>query len=132
MVNQKPRIPRVPITIRVTYDYEDAYIFGYAENLSKGGIFIKTITPVGIGGRLMVQFSLPGSEHIIKCEGRVIWVYPPESKDKEGHPPGMGVEFTKINTADIEQISQFVHTNRDTHFGTSSLSISDFNNKKSA
>ncbi|HXN06292.1 MAG TPA: PilZ domain-containing protein [Nitrospiria bacterium] len=105
---RKPRNVRVPISVRVTYDYHNAYIFGYSKDISKCGIFIQTDKPVAMGGRVMVQFTLPETSHIIKCEGRVSRVFASDLKEAAGQLNGMGVAFSKISTVDEKEIATFI------------------------
>lgn len=123
MEYRKPRNVRVPVSLRVTYDYNNAYLFGYSKDISKCGIFIQTDKPVALGGRVMVQFTLPENQHIIKCEGRVSRISSSDLKAAASQPKGMGIAFSKISTMDKKEIARFItdHWAKD---GPASTSVS--------
>jgi type IV pilus assembly protein PilZ len=104
MTKGRQRFPRIPITVRVTYDYEGSYLFGLAENVSRGGIFIRTDHPLPIGSKISVQFSIPTAPQIIHADGRVIWVTERSTPDIKDQMGGMGIEFLKLGSPEQEEL----------------------------
>ena len=43
------RQPRLPIQLKVAYRTTGAFLVAYSVNLSKGGIFLETPTPLEVG-----------------------------------------------------------------------------------
>jgi type IV pilus assembly protein PilZ len=84
---------RVPLAIEVAYRTAGAFLVSYSSNLSKGGIFLDTPTPVPEGTELTLRFTIPPSE-VIEVRGRVKWV---RSASVDGQPAGMGVEFEHLD-----------------------------------
>src|SRR5712691_10156192 len=72
-------------------------------NLSRGGISIRTTSPLDINAKIKVRFRMPGSKRDIDAEGRVAW------SDRR---VGMGVQFEKVDAASQVLIDNFV----DAHF----------------
>lgn len=104
MTQRRERFPRIPITVRVSYDYSGSYLFGMSENVSRGGIFIRTEHPLPIGSKISIQFSLPTSPLIIHAEGRVIWVTERSATETKGQVGGMGIEFLKFGSHEQEEL----------------------------
>ena len=80
------RDPRAPIVLRVDYDGPDELVFDYTENLSSGGIFLKTSRDFSVGDRVRLMLSFPGLFKPVGIEGTVRWM-------REGDDTGVGVEF---------------------------------------
>lgn len=72
------------------------------KNISLGGLFIETPTPMEIDTVLRVSFHLPGSEREIQALGIVRWIS--NTRDMRG----MGVQFLQVTTDDKDAIKQHV------------------------
>jgi uncharacterized protein (TIGR02266 family) len=70
-----------------------------AQNISAGGILLRTANPLAEGARLDLKFLLPGTEKEIRAAGRVQHVTPGEF---------VGVQFLELNPADADAIRRFV------------------------
>ena len=85
---------RFPVVVPVEYfKPDDSRIFSYALDLSKGGTFIYSDDPLGMGGRFGLDLTIPvdyESSKIFGTEGTVAWnkVQPFKSESN-----GMGVKF---------------------------------------
>ena len=79
---------------------------GYAKNLSRGGIFISTVTPKEIGTTLTVNFKIPDSDVHITCDARVTWIkdFDPENRID----PGMGLEFGSLTVESRDSIDSWL------------------------
>ena len=84
---------RAPIRLRVDYERMNSFFADYTSNLSKGGTFIKTNSPLEIGTRCVFAFSLPALSEPLQLEGEVAWVLPPKTAEARNEEPGMGVRF---------------------------------------
>ena len=66
--------------------------FGYAKNISSGGLFIATVKPREPGERFDIELTLPTPEKpIIRCSCEVIWKR--HFERKSNYEPGMGLKF---------------------------------------
>jgi uncharacterized protein (TIGR02266 family) len=97
--------PRVVLGIPVAYRFGNTIAAALTLNLSKGGIAIRTMSPLQAGAKARARFRLPGSKRDIEAESRVSW------SDRR---VGMGLQFEKVDSADQAAIDEFV----DQHFFT--------------
>jgi uncharacterized protein (TIGR02266 family) len=95
--------PRVILGIPVAYRFGNSIATALTLNLSKGGIAVRTMSPLELGTRLRVRFRLPGARREIESETRVVW------SDRR---VGMGLQFERVEPADQAAVDDFV----DTHF----------------
>jgi len=87
---------------------EDTFLFASITNISEMGIFVKTLDPLGVGTRLLMQFSPPGYEPF-KLRGVVAWVNLLRSGGDNPNP-GMGVRFIDLALPDRERLVQVIRT----------------------
>jgi uncharacterized protein (TIGR02266 family) len=93
----------VVLGIPVQYRFGNTIAAALTLNLGRGGIAIRTTSPLESGARIKVRFRMPGGKREIDAEGRVAW------SDRR---VGMGVQFEKVNPASQTLIDNFV----DAHF----------------
>jgi uncharacterized protein (TIGR02266 family) len=84
---------RIPLALEVEYRTAGAFLVAYSVNLSKGGIFLETETPMPMGTVLNLRFSVPGGS-TLEVTGRVTWV---RLDPEPGKPAGMGIEFENLD-----------------------------------
>ncbi len=108
---------RSSAVIKVNYQSQGALKMDYAQNISRGGLFLATNSAFQVGQQIELQLSTKGAEQIITVPGLVRWV------GERGVPPvkGIGVQFQledpsiknriegMINA--LEEPSQFVNSN---------------------
>jgi uncharacterized protein (TIGR02266 family) len=97
--------PRVVLGIPIAYRYGNTIAAALTLNLSRGGIAIRTTSPLESASKARLRFRLPGSKHDIDAEALVCW------SDRRA---GMGLQFEKVEPADQAAIDEFV----DAHFFT--------------
>jgi uncharacterized protein (TIGR02266 family) len=97
--------PRVVLGIPVAYRFGNTIAAALTLNLSKGGISIRTMSPLEQGAKARVRFRLPGSKTDIEAESRVAW------SDRR---VGMGLQFERVEPSDQQAVDEFV----DQHFFT--------------
>jgi uncharacterized protein (TIGR02266 family) len=97
--------PRVVLGIPAAYRFGNTIAAALTLNLSKGGLAIRTMSPLQQNAKVRVRFRLPGSKRDIEAESRVAW------SDRR---VGMGLQFEKVDPADQARIDEFV----DQHFFT--------------
>lgn len=98
--------PRVMLGIPVAYRFGNTIAAALTLNLGKGGMAIRTMTPLDAGIKARVRFRLPGSKRDIEADSRVAW------SDRR---VGMGLQFERVDSADQSAIDEFVEQ----HFFTS-------------
>jgi len=95
--------PRVVLGIPVQYRFGNTIAAALTLNLSRGGIAIRTTSPLETGAKMKVRFRMPGSKHDVDAEGRVAW---------HDRRVGMGIQFETVDPAHQTLIDNFV----DAHF----------------
>ena len=81
--------------------------FGYAKNISRGGLFIGTVKPREPGEKFTIELVLPTNpKHKIRCECEVVWKR--HFFKKTPHEPGMGLRFLDLSDHDGDQIESWV------------------------
>jgi uncharacterized protein (TIGR02266 family) len=98
--------PRVVLGIPIAYRFGNTIAAALTLNLSRGGIAVRTTSPLDKGSTLRLRFRLPGSKRDVDIEARVAW---------SNRRHGMGLQFDKAESADQSAIDEFV----DAHFFSS-------------
>lgn len=86
--------PRVPVLLQVAYRSAGSFLVSYSLNLSKGGLFLESTSPLPPGTELTLQLSVPGTPGQTTLSGRVAWI---RQEGDESGPPGMGVAFSDLD-----------------------------------
>ena len=95
--------PRVALGIPIAYRFGNTIAAALALNLSRGGIAIRTTSPLEPEAQARLRFRLPGSRTDIDADAVVRWT---DSK------VGMGLEFDRVDPTVKAVIDEFV----DAHF----------------
>jgi uncharacterized protein (TIGR02266 family) len=95
--------PRVVLGIPVQYRVGNTIAAALTLNLSRGGIAIRTTSPLDTGARIKVRFRMPGSKQEVDADGRVAW---------HDRRVGMGIQFETVDPGHQTLIDNFV----DAHF----------------
>ena len=89
------------LTINKEFDSFDQFVREYVTNISRTGVFIKTPSPLPVGSRVDLRFTvvMDGIE-TIEGEGEVVRV--------ESNPAGMGVVFRKLESYSQRLVEQLL------------------------
>ena len=85
----------IPVSFRAGHTIAGALTL----NIGKGGLAIRTMSPLGTGTALQVRFQLPGMKDDIDTAGRIAW------SDRK---IGMGIQFDVMDASAQALIDQFV------------------------
>lgn len=96
--NRRSR-PRAVLGMSVAYRLGNTIAAAVTLNISRGGLAIRTTSPLDPGTRVKARFRLPGAAREIQAEAQVAWA-------ERG--VGMGLQFTRIDLADQSVIDEFV------------------------
>jgi len=102
---EQRRFPRITTSIEVRYEFGSESFTDQALNLSLGGLCINADRPLDIGTHITVYFTLPGFDHSFSIGGMVV---NKNSEETPERPPGMGIEFTKVDKEDERKLLQFI------------------------
>jgi uncharacterized protein (TIGR02266 family) len=85
----------IPVSYRAGHTIAGALTL----NIGKGGLAIRTMSPMPQGTSLQIKFRLPGMKDDIDTTGRVAW------SDRK---VGMGIQFETMEAGAQSLIDQFV------------------------
>jgi uncharacterized protein (TIGR02266 family) len=95
--------PRVSVSLSVSYRVGNTIASALTLNLSKGGVAVRTMSPLERDTLARLRFRLPATSRDVEVEARVKWT------DRN---VGMGLQFETISTASQLAIDEFI----DRHF----------------
>ena len=78
-----------------------------AENVSKGGVFVKTAEPFDLGRRVLVEIKLPSGQPL-EAIGRVAWVKRNVSANPRENVSGVGIEFLGGASEHFEALEAYI------------------------
>jgi len=106
---KRKALRRPLIVLRARLENDRKSFFGYAKNISRGGMFISSVNPYDPGSRFKVEFPLPEPcRNIVACQCEVVWKRNFEPRGR--HEPGMGLRFTDIPDDQADVIDAWVHS----------------------
>lgn len=89
------------LTINKEFDSFDQFIQEYVTNISQTGVFIKTKTPLAIGTKVDLRFTVIMDDiETIEGLGEVVRV--------QDDPPGMGVVFRELSSYSQDLIGKLL------------------------
>ncbi len=91
--------PRVIIGIPVAYRFGDTIATALTLNIGKGGVSIRTMTPLEPSSKVRIRFRLPSSKKDVDADARVVW------SDRR---VGMGLQFERVDPSDQLPLDDFV------------------------
>ena len=113
----KRRALRAPLIVE-KIPCEDGYktLFGYAKNISCGGLFITTVKPREPGETFLIELTLSTKPPCkIRCQCQVVWKHLFKRKDQQ--EPGMGLRFLDLTEGDGDRIEAWVEEQTTTFTG---------------
>lgn len=78
------------------------------ENISLGGLFIRTPRPLPIHTVLAIALVKPGLKRALRLSGRVVSTVDPVEAGRHSSAPGMGVEFDPPSSDAAERLNQLL------------------------
>jgi Tfp pilus assembly protein PilZ len=78
------------------------------ENVSRGGVFVKTAEPFDPGRRLLVEIKLPTGQPL-EAIGRVAWVKRAVSANPRENVSGVGIEFLGAASEHFEALEAYIN-----------------------
>jgi uncharacterized protein (TIGR02266 family) len=99
---------RVKKTLSLTYEDKKAFVNAYTDNVSNGGLFIRTEKPLEQGEQFLLKLQLPDLSDPMKIDCEVMWARK-EGKEAED-PNGMGVKFVEMTNRDNQILKQYLNS----------------------
>jgi uncharacterized protein (TIGR02266 family) len=100
------RAPRVALGVRVMVSTEVVRFEAMGHDISEGGIFIETDTPLEPGEYLSLSFELDRSAFVVKVKAQVRWCRLPRDAS-ESKPVGAGLRFIDLSEQASAEIIAF-------------------------
>ena len=97
----KRKSPRSSVEVRIDYEQAGMRVTQFGKNVSRGGLFVKTDTPLAVGERLPIVLGLPNHKDPVHLHAVVRRVVTPT----EAGEPGMGMSF--LFEDDAQRVSFF-------------------------
>lgn len=108
-VDPESRLPlRPPLIVQQVRTAEDrTTFFGYAHNISRGGLFVGATNPKEVGNRFQLEFGVPEPfNETLRCTAEVVWrrIWSRSSPLQ----PGMGVRFLDLPEEDAQTVDRWI------------------------
>ena len=97
---------RVQKTLSLTFRDRQSFVKAYTDNISKGGLFIRTEHLLKEGEAFLLKLQLPNLSEPVKVKCEVVWTR--VQSDTEKRPSGMGVKFCEMTKKDIQVMRQYL------------------------
>lgn len=95
--------PRASLEVELHLASESHFFSGLSGDISEGGVFVSTYRELATGTQVDLEFSLPGSERVLKAKGEVRW----HRSSSPDAPPGVGIAFESLPEEDRALIQRF-------------------------
>ncbi len=104
MSNDGRRDSRQPISLDIRFKSATLvdFVNRHSRDVSRGGIFVKTKSPLSSGTLIKFDVSIGEKESLIQGVGRVVWRREEDAGD--GNPAGMGIKFIKLDPTSKENL----------------------------
>ena len=99
--------PRILKGFSLKYKDKKSFVKAYTENVSSGGLFIKTENPLERGEQFMLKLQLPGFADTMKIKCEVAWIRK-KSKATDDLPAGMGITFIEMTKNDDQALKKYL------------------------
>lgn len=99
--------PRTQKKLSVSYKDKQSFLKAYTSNISNGGLFIKTNTPLSKGESILLNLQLTDIPAPLQINCLVVWANKPEDGDKT-RPYGMGIQFREMSKMDNQTLRNYI------------------------
>jgi uncharacterized protein (TIGR02266 family) len=81
-------------------------IWGWALNVSRGGMFVEAEVPLEPDSEFEIEFTVPDTSIVVQPTARVVWRQLPGDPQR---PAGMGLQFLKLDREAERWLEQYVY-----------------------
>lgn len=96
--------PRFAAELEVHYRNAADFVREYSDNISRGGIFVRSEQPLQTGDLVQLHIVLPGQKEPLLIEGSVSHM----RAKSNGLPAGMGIEFIAFNPEHRDKLEHYI------------------------
>lgn len=95
--------PRTSLAVELHLASDSHFFSGLSGDISEGGVFVSTYRDLATGTPVDLEFSLPGSDRVVKARGEVRW----HRSASPDFAPGVGIAFEDLADEDRALIHRF-------------------------
>lgn len=88
-------LPSPLLVVRQSGPSDCKVFFGYARNISRGGLYISTVNPREPGSRFELEVPIPPLGRCVTCLCEVVWKR--DFTHTSPYDPGMGMKFIDLD-----------------------------------
>jgi Tfp pilus assembly protein PilZ len=100
---------RVPFVQRCALDFDDGQLVdAFLVNINVMGAYVAHDGLARLGQRLQCRFKIPGNEIRVSLAATVAWVNARQQHPVHSLPPGFGLKFEGIASADLLRVEAIV------------------------
>jgi uncharacterized protein (TIGR02266 family) len=105
--DKRARLRAPLLVLKVRVEDNGRVFFGYAKNISKGGLFIASSNPREPGSRFLVEVPLPyANGKTARCTCEVVWKR--EFSRDSPYEPGMGLKFIDLPETFAAELDRWI------------------------
>lgn len=99
------RISNPLVEVTVNDKSHDNFFTGVGGNMSDGGVFVATNSPLPVGTKVSLKVSLPAGKLV--SQGKVSWIRP-EANNGSPQPSGMGIRLSSPDLLEAEPVMRLL------------------------
>jgi molecular chaperone DnaK len=110
MPDERRRDPRIDVelNLRLAFGSVEEFIERWALNISRGGIFVRTLGARPSGTVVSLNIELENGLQVLRGQGVVRWSTTPSAPGEPPRDPGMGIKFTRLEPESREIIERMI------------------------
>lgn len=101
------REPRYTVDIRVDETTTAMFTAGRVTNISRGGVFIESGSPLPIQATVDLALMLPGIDAVLSVKGRVVWSYDVNRATSQ-LMTGSGIKFVDMSPEQQRVLEEYL------------------------
>lgn len=106
IMDDKRDNPRLPVTVLIKYQDAKEFFNDYTQNISAGGMFVKTERVVDYGTKVSFNFELPEIRYSIRGLGEVVRIEP--NDDGKVSQRGFAIKFLSFQKESEQLLRNFI------------------------
>ena len=96
--------PRYDRQLEIEVLFEGKKQISQTRNISLGGLYLESATPLPIGTTVQLRFQLPTQPEPVEVAGDVRWVV---KKEGPGEQTGVGIRFQGLRARDVWALNRY-------------------------
>jgi uncharacterized protein (TIGR02266 family) len=97
---------RIGTELRCWCEGGDVTLYARIANLSEGGLFVRTRTPLAQGTRARLRLTQQATDTQLQAQATVVWLR--QDEQPAGRPPGMGLRFEALDADALTSLRRII------------------------